>query len=620
MRVSIGVKLGAGFLLIILLLAFSGWWGYRTVNALSARYAELLVDQYPVALAAQGFNAEIQTQSQLTMAYAATRDDREKEVRASRARADAYLAQLEAASALDPEMAERLRIVTERLERFNQMVDGLFRNGANLSNQALVFQADNARAIGEAIGRQADQLVQYVRDQVQVQRQLADRAARDATMILLAVILFSTVVGVAVSAIVYRAVTRPLRAISTELRAIAQGAGDLTRTIRISTRDELGALAESFNQMVRSLATMVQQVIASSHEIYRRAQAMRESTDEVARATGGVTSSVTQVATGAQRQAQQTISASSVMTELTEAIAQIASGAQQQTTQVQEASVIVAKMVQAMEGVATDTRIVADASNAAAETANRGAKILDETLAGMERMRQHVLDVADKVTELGTYGSKIGEIMKVITDIAEQTNLLALNAAIEAARAGEAGRGFAVVAEEVRKLAARAGVSAKEIGVLIRNIQRGTNDAVMAIQEGSREVESSRKLAEDAGTALAAILSAVDRTTQGVRSISEAAQQVVGYSHKVARVVEEVAAITQENSAATEEMAAGADEVHKAIQGVSSVAEENSAAVEQVSGTILQVNSAVEDIASSAQELAAIASQLQSLMAQFKVA
>src|SRR5690625_3228024 len=107
--------------------------------------------------------------------------------------------------------------------------------------------------------------------------------------------------------------------------------------------------------------------------------------------------------------------------------------------------------------------------------------------------------------------AQIGEIIRVIGDIADQTNLLALNAAIEAARAGDQGRGFAVVADEVRKLAERTTSATKEIADMITRIQHNTNDVVDSMRRGDTEVEKGLRIAAEAGTALADMVTSIDR-------------------------------------------------------------------------------------------------------------
>ena len=112
-----------------------------------------------------------------------------------------------------------------------------------------------------------------------------------------------------------------------------------------------------------------------------------------------------------------------------------------------------------------------------------------DTLEGMQRIRSSVQATARKIKSLGDRSLEISEIINVINDITEQTNLLALNAAIEAARAGDAGRGFAVVADEVRKLAEHSRSATKDIAALIKAIQAETNEAVVVMEEGTKEVE-----------------------------------------------------------------------------------------------------------------------------------
>lgn len=619
MRLGIGSKLSAGFILILILLGVSGGWSYLALSRLDGQYGKVVEGIFPLALVAEQLNSEIQTQSQLLMAYAATRDDRQREIKQSRQLVDGYIAQLEQAGRTDEDLATKTSMLVEQRKRFDRMVDGLFVNGADLQAYQLVLQADNARAIGEVLGKQTKELRTLLQTRVDVARSLAKGEAQVAFMVLTAVLALSVLVGIGVTVFVYRVVALPLRAVALQLKDIASGAGDLTKQLKVSSNDEIGLLAESFNQLVQGLAGIVRRVILASDEMLNRSEAMERSSSLVADAVSGVSAGVGQVASGADRQSSETGAARETMTELVSAIDQIARGAQQQALQVQDATITISSMVQAMERVAAQTTSIAQASREAATTAHQGAAIVDQTLLGMNQVRDRVVGAAVKVSALGDHGKRIGEIMQVISDIASQTNLLALNAAIEAARAGEQGRGFAVVAEEVRKLAERSALSATEIRNIIQSIQAGTKEAVAAIQEGSVQVEEGAELAAAAGKALKEILRAVESTTGDIREISEAAQLVLASSRDAARAVEEVAAVTQENSAATEEMAAGADEVKIAIEGVSEISQENGAAVSSVSATIHQVNQSVGSIAESARRLSGTAAELRKLVGQFRI-
>jgi len=285
---------------------------------------------------------------------------------------------------------------------------------------------------------------------------------------------------------------------------------------------------------------------------------------------------------------------------------------------VHEGGRLVQEMMGAIKAVADNARQVASASRDGVATARQGGETVRQTVAGMEGIQRTVFATAEKVRELGRHSQKVGDIVQVISDIAEQTNLLALNAAIEAARAGEHGKGFAVVADEVRKLAERSAASAKEIAALITDMQAGIEEAVEAMQLGTREVEVRMEQARQAGQALEQILGALEATDQQVQRITQEAQSLAERVELVMRAVEGVARITEENTAATEEMAAQSEEVMGAMESISAVAEETAASSEEVSAAAEEMHASIEQVAGSVRSLARMAAELRQVVSQFR--
>ena len=209
----------------------------------------------------------------------------------------------------------------------------------------------------------------------------------------------------------------------------------------------------------------------------------------------------------------------------------------------------------------------------------------------MANIEKAVDDSANLVGKLGERSQEIGTIVDTISGIAGQTNLLALNAAIEAARAGEQGRGFAVVAEEVRKLAEQSQDAAKQIAELIGAIQNDTNQAVDAMNEGTREVRKGTEVVTSAGQAFGQIVNLVDRVSDQVSDIS----------------------------AAIEQMAAGSQHIVASTKNIDAASKEASAHTQTVSAATEEQLASMEEIASSSQALANLAQELQTEVAKFRV-
>jgi methyl-accepting chemotaxis protein len=256
---------------------------------------------------------------------------------------------------------------------------------------------------------------------------------------------------------------------------------------------------------------------------------------------------------------------------------QMAAGAQEQSSQATEVAGAVEQMTKTIYETTKNTGQATEASKNSGKVAKEGGHVVEETIHGMNRIAEVVRKSAETVQALGKSSDQIGEIVQVIDDIADQTNLLALNAAIEAARAGEQGRGFAVVADEVRKLAERTTKATKEIATMIKQIQKDTSGAVESMEEGTKEVEVGKQLAEKAGKSL---------------------QEIIHGAEQVLDIVSQVAAASEEQSSA-------AEQISKNIESISSVTQESASGIQQ--------------IAHASEDLNRLTLNLQELISQFKV-
>jgi methyl-accepting chemotaxis protein len=303
------------------------------------------------------------------------------------------------------------------------------------------------------------------------------------------------------------------RSITDLLNLINQVArGELSLRGKV-TNDALGNVTDSINFMLDNFTTVLDRVRKAAVEVSTNANRILVATDEMNSGTG--------------QQDQEITNTSSAVEELTVSMKQVSNNA--------EAS--------------------AEAARRALDAAEQGNRAVRDTLDGMQRIRSSVQATARKIKSLGDRSLEISEIINVINDITEQTNLLALNAAIEAARAGEAGRGFAVVADEVRKLAEHSRTATKDIAALIKAIQAETNEAVVVMEEGTKEVEVGAGLADQAGKALEAISSVVRQSAELVQEISLASKQQVRGTEGVANAMQIISGITRQTSQSAKQAA-----------------------------------------------------------------
>ncbi|RDS92821.1 methyl-accepting chemotaxis protein [Pseudomonas fluorescens] len=266
-------------------------------------------------------------------------------------------------------------------------------------------------------------------------------------------------------------------------QAEALGAGDLSARLNVSSHDEIGQLARSFNQMGEALSTMVSHIRNAAEEVNSRAQVLSG-------LSGGAYE-------GMEQQSGEITSMAGAVEEFSATSLNIADNMGNTERLAQEN--------------AQQTRI--------------GRTSMQEASSSLEHIATALDSTATVINTLGQRSQEIGGIVGVITSIAEQTNLLALNAAIEAARAGEQGRGFAVVADEVRNLASRTREATDEISGMIQSIQKETGNAISTMEQGNALMQEGLSRNADVASALARIDEQSRSAGQQFAAITTATQE-----------------------------------------------------------------------------------------------
>jgi methyl-accepting chemotaxis protein len=369
--------------------------------------------------------------------------------------------------------------------------------------------------------------------------------------------LMAVILGIVLANII----TNPLARLLEVVERVAEG--DLRQSVNIKSKDEVGKLGRAISKMVVNLKNLIADVHESSEQVAASAEELMASAEETAATSE-------QVAISFQK---------------------ISAGADHQQDSVESTGKTVEGMIASLHQVVANVQVVKEASSVATEISNNGAQAIDKAITQMQVLSSNVNESAEVISGLGSRSAEIGKIVEMISGIAEQTNLLALNAAIEAARAGEHGRGFAVVAEEVRKLAEQSAAAAREISLLIAQIQSETTKAVVSMKTGTVEAEAGNRVINEVGSAFRKVLENVENVNWKIAEVSEA--------------------VTQLNQ--------GSSRIFQQITEISNIAKEAASSSQEVAGITQEQTSAMEEVSRAAQQLTGLAENMQATVRQFKV-
>jgi methyl-accepting chemotaxis protein len=305
-------------------------------------------------------------------------------------------------------------------------------------------------------------------------------------------------------------VTRPTRELQQIMLAM-QADGDLTRRVKVRSRDEVGQMAVAFNALIDGFTSIIRQVLGNAEQVSKTAS-------RIAATSAGITRS-------SQAQSEAASSTAAAVEAVTVSINSVAENTQA-------------------------VRNLSEKSLQQTESGNRSVAEMVHEIQSIENTVQQIAQAADEFVESAR---TIASMTQQVKDIADQTNLLALNAAIEAARAGEQGRGFAVVADEVRKLAEKSAQSATEIDKVTSKLDEKSNRVEQAIASGAQSLQTTHKHVDKMSVVLSEAGSAVRESNVGVGEIAVSVAEQGKASSEIARNVEQIAKMAENNYVAIEQ-------------------------------------------------------------------
>ncbi|WP_158602391.1 methyl-accepting chemotaxis protein [Cohnella endophytica] len=316
----------------------------------------------------------------------------------------------------------------------------------------------------------------------------------------------------------YSSIMRAIRSLVHSTTEVSKGR--LQTQMQATTKDEMRAAAESFNHMVNEMRTLLgasaRNAVHATDASVRLADIAKQSSESNA----SLTASIQETAQGTEMQLQGTIDSATAIGEMAVGIGRIAE----------------------------TTGNVLQVSLDSADQAEEGKLALDRVVNQMGAIQESVDGTASSIDQLSGVSQQVGQMAGFIKSIAYKSNILALNASIEAVRAGANGKGFVVVADEMRKLAEMSGSSADGIAEALNQIQKTSEQSLLAMTHARQEVQLGSQSVQDAGRTFQLILSSTRSIAGQMQEISAAAQQLSASSEQVSATIQQIAGIAKGSS------------------------------------------------------------------------